>query len=41
MIGFISLEDGIENGGNAVELIERDASGGAAEDGIRIDAATL
>jgi hypothetical protein len=41
MSGFIVLQDGVENGGNAVELIERDASGGSPEDGVGVNSATL
>jgi hypothetical protein len=41
MIGFIVLQDGVEDGGNAVELVQRDTSDGSPEDRVGINTAAL
>jgi hypothetical protein len=41
MIGFIVLQDGVEDGGNSVQFIKRDASGGSPEDGVGVNSPAL
>ena len=37
--GVIALQDGVEDGGNAVEFVQRDTSDGSPQDCVGVDSA--
>jgi hypothetical protein len=41
MIGFIDLQDGVQDRGDSVQFIKRDAPGGAPEDGVGVNSPAL